>query len=506
MILSKAVRSSLCMMLLVTRPTSATAQAEPAQAIEVATWRAFGAPSGFERNADVPGGGAVRIDPRGTPVEAWSSGAGMAIAAPLRAGERITGVFWAKAVRPTRVAVTIQGGAPAYAAFTVAGIDLTPDWRRYTVGGVAPADLPAGSQSLTVQTGRAPAAVSLGPVAFLAGTPDEAAIDRTFAGLRPVQAIEDVRIASDPGVTLAGTLRLPGRAGRGPHPAVILLAGHGPWPRGGFPLLVERLTAAGIATLDYDKRGIGQSTGVFLDSMELMERDAAAAVAYLRIRRDIDGRRVAILGLSQGGVVAPGVAAGDPAIAAVIMLAGPAGERGKLFLDAMRAQLISGGTRKDAVEPILAATAPFMEAHATGASPAAITMLERALGDAFVAGGHTQGTAAGFIATLGNPVVVSQYRVAANEALRRIKAPVLALYAGDDDVVMTSLSLPKAKSALRGNADATVIEVPRVNHTFQRLDTEVSGKPAYVGPSVSDPATLDLIDRWMASRLKPAER
>ncbi len=506
MIFSKAIRSSLCAVLLAAPPTSATANAEPARAIEVATWRAYGASSGFEPDGEVPGGGAVRIDARGVPGEIWSSGAGMAIADPLRAGERVTGVFWAKAARPTRVAVTIQGGAPAYAAFATARIDLTPAWRRYMVGGVAPGDRPAGSQSLTVQTGHATTAVSLGPVAFLRGRPDDAATARAFAGFRPAQVAADVRIPSDPGVTLAGTLRLPGRTGVGPHPAVVLLSGHGPWSRGGFPLLVERLTAAGIATLDYDKRGIGRSTGTFVDTMELMERDASAAVAYLRARRDIDGGRVAILGLSQGGVVAPGVAAGDPAIAAVVMLAGPAGERGKLFLDGMRAQLISGGTRRDAVEPILAATAPFMEARAAAASPLAMAPLERALGDAFVAGGHMRGTAAGFVAMLGDPVVVSQYRVAANDALRRVRSPVLALYAGEDDVVLTSLSMPEAEAALRRNPDATVVEMPRVNHTFQRRETDASGKSAYAGPSVSDPATLDLIGRWLGSRLQPGRR
>lgn len=345
-----------------------------------------------------------------------------------------------------------------------------------------------------------------GPVAFLSGPPTATATQRTPAAASPAQAPEEVRIASDPGVVLAGTLRLPGRAGAGPHPVVVVLTGHGPSARGGFPLLVDRLAATGIAVLDYDKRGIGRSTGVFLDTMEPIERDAAAAVAWLRTRRDIDGGRVAVLGLSQGGVVAPAVAADDPAIAAVVMLAGPAGEKGRMFVDAMRAQLISGGTRRDAVEPILAATVPFMRAHAAAAPRASIAPLERALGDAFVAGGHSREKAAGFVATLGDPVVVSQYRVAANDALRRIRAPVLALYAGDDDVVPASLSMPQAESALRGNADAAVVEMPRVNHGFQRLGTDASGKPMYVGPAVSDPATLDLVGDWLVRRLKPEAR
>jgi pimeloyl-ACP methyl ester carboxylesterase len=501
MIRSIAMRSALCVLLAVALPSRSPGQTQRVQPLQVSTWQVYGAPTSRDRDSGVPGGGAIRIDPRPMPGEPWSSGAVMAISAPLQPRERITGLFWARAARPMRVTVTIQGGPPAYAALATARIHLGPAWRRYAIGGVSPRALPAGSQSLTIQAGRAPAALSLGPVAFLRGSPSRSAIARAFAGFRPAQIAEDVRIASDPGVALAGTLRLPGRAGHAPYPALILLAGNGPWSRGGYPLLVDRLTEAGIATLDYDKRGVGQSTGVFLDTIPLMERDAAAAAAYLRTLPDIDGRRIAILGMSQGGVVAPGVAAADPAIAAVVMLAGPAGEQGKLFLDEMRVRLIAGGTRPEAVEPILAATAPFMEARAAAAAPAAIAPLERRLADAFVGGGWTREQATGFVATLGNPVVVSQYRVAASETLARIRAPVLALYAGDDTVVSTAHSLPEARLALRANADATVIEVPHMNHTFQRLETGAAGTPEHVGPSVSDPATLDLITAWLVARL-----
>jgi hypothetical protein len=79
---------------------------------------------------------------------------------------------------------------------------------------------------------------------------------------------------------------------------------------------------------------------------------------------------------------------------------------------------------------------------------------------------------------------------------------VLALYAGDDTVVSTAHSLPEARFALRGNADATVIEVPHMNHTFQRFGA-AAGTPEHEGPSVSDPGTLDLIGRWLADRLQP---
>jgi pimeloyl-ACP methyl ester carboxylesterase len=349
-----------------------------------------------------------------------------------------------------------------------------------------------------VPLGRARSAVSLGPVAFLSGGAAPPA--QAFAGFQPVQVAEDVRIPSDPGVVLAGTLRLPARNGKAPYPVVVVLAGSGPNPRGGFPPLVDRLTEAGIATLDYDKRGIGQSSGSFLDTMEVMERDAAAALRYLRSRPEIDGRRIALLGLSQGGVVGPAVAAEDQGIAALVMLSGPAGEQHKLFLDGMGSALVSGGTRHEAIEAILAAAARYMDAQAEAAPAETIRPLEAALREAFAAGGHPPDKVAQFIATLSHPAVVSQYRVAPNAALRRIKGPVLALYASEDG--MTEQSLPQARIALRGNRDAIVAEMPAVNHTFQRQESDAGGKPVFAGAAVSDAATLDVILPWLEKRLE----
>ena len=99
---------------------------------------------------------------------------------------------------------------------------------------------------------------------------------------------EEVRFESDPGVMLAGTLETPRASGPGPFPVAVIIAGTGPWTRAGFVNIRARLLAGGIATLVYDKRGQGRSTGEFIDTIAAMARDVAAAVAFLRTRRDID--------------------------------------------------------------------------------------------------------------------------------------------------------------------------------------------------------------------------
>lgn len=316
----------------------------------------------------------------------------------------------------------------------------------------------------------------------------------------------EVRIGSDPGIVLAGELALP-PAGKTPAPAVLLLGGGGASPHGIYPLLEERLHAKGIATLSFDKRGIGRSTGAFVDAMAPATSDARAALAYLRSRRDvIDADRVAILGLSQGAVIAPALAVEDPAVAAVVMLAGPAGERGSMFLKAMRAKLTAAGMAPGAAGRVLAATGRYLDAVTGNGSPAVIATGRARLVRAFVAGGWTRQQAEGAASTLSEPATTSLYTVAANDVMSRVRAPVLAVYAADDAVVSTALSLPEARRALRGNPDATIVAMPDVDHGFKPLVSRADGTRRYEGWPVSDPATLTLIDDWLSARLLTAAR
>lgn len=154
----------------------------------------------------------------------------------------------------------------------------------------------------------------------------------------------EVRVPGPAG-TLAGTLTLPS-SGRAPFPAVVTLTGSGAHFRDGnrtpehpyrpFRHIAARLGGCGIATLRLDDRGVGESTGdPAAATAEDTAADARAALAFLRSRRDIDGRRLGLIGHSYGGEIAPMVAADDPKVAAVVLLAGPA----RTFRETMRYQL-----------------------------------------------------------------------------------------------------------------------------------------------------------------------
>lgn len=129
-------------------------------------------------------------------------------------------------------------------------------------------------------------------------------------------------------ITLAATLTVP--AGPGPFPAVVLITGSGAQDRdesvaGHQPFLVlaDHLTRRGIAVLRADDRGVGKSGGNFATATTPdLATDAEAGVAYLRTRSEVNARKIGLVGHSEGGVIAPMIAARDHSIAFIVMMAG----------------------------------------------------------------------------------------------------------------------------------------------------------------------------------------
>ncbi|WP_433528439.1 alpha/beta hydrolase family protein [Micromonospora sp. CA-263727] len=143
-----------------------------------------------------------------------------------------------------------------------------------------------------------------------------------------IREIEMTAYADD-GLGLAGTLTLP--AGPGPHPAALFLPGSGRLDREsnagrlrmnlGRPL-AQALAAQGIASLRYDRRGVGATRGDwhtvgFVDN----RADAAAALRALRERPEVLARATGVIGHSEGAVHAAWLGA-HVQPAAVVMIAG----------------------------------------------------------------------------------------------------------------------------------------------------------------------------------------
>jgi pimeloyl-ACP methyl ester carboxylesterase len=127
---------------------------------------------------------------------------------------------------------------------------------------------------------------------------------------------------------LAGTLVLPD--GPGPFPAVLLASGSGPldrnsnYRRARFEVarqLAHALAEGGLASLRYDKRGVGETPGDwrtagFTDNVD----DLGAALQALRERPEVDAARVVVAGHSEGALLAASLAArGVPVVGAVLL-------------------------------------------------------------------------------------------------------------------------------------------------------------------------------------------
>ena len=141
---------------------------------------------------------------------------------------------------------------------------------------------------------------------------------------------ESINIPSN-GFSLAGTVSKPVRSTTERLPAVVLVGGSGPTDRDGLvvgiPILGQiagALADAGYVVIRYDKRGIGQSGGR-AESATLTDYadDVRAAVKLLSDRKDVDPKRIAVVGHSEGGLVAMMAAAKEKKIAAVGLIATP---------------------------------------------------------------------------------------------------------------------------------------------------------------------------------------
>lgn len=120
-------------------------------------------------------------------------------------------------------------------------------------------------------------------------------------------------------VTLAGTLCIPRSSGQ--HPAVVLLQGSGGETRWGTNrFIADRFARSGIASLVYDKRGSGTSTGDWKSSSyDDLANDALAGIDLLASRPDIDSKRIGLHGHSEGGIIAPIAAVHSPSKVAFVV-------------------------------------------------------------------------------------------------------------------------------------------------------------------------------------------
>jgi uncharacterized protein len=294
------------------------------------------------------------------------------------------------------------------------------------------------------------------------------------------------------GFTLAGTLLVP-KTGKAPFPAVVTITGSGQQTRDEYlPLpglekyrpfrqIAEALASRGIAVLRVDDRGAGQSKGsdtLKVSTSANFADDVRAQVDFLRERRDVDPNRIVLLGHSEGGMIAPMVAASDPKIAAIVLFAAP-GKRG----DAIIAYQINLGLESD---PTLTE-----ETRAKARAGQQEAMRKAIEGDASAPELMRSPWMRYFLAYDPLPVI------------RKVRQPILILQGELDRQVTADQAEMVAKAAREaGNRDVTARVFPGLNHLFLPAKTGAVVEYSSLGTNAIPDDVMKQLTDWLVEKLK----
>jgi dienelactone hydrolase len=273
---------------------------------------------------------------------------------------------------------------------------------------------------------------------------------------------EEVSFGKEPFV-LSGTLTIP--LGAGPFPGVVLVHGSGPMDRDEtvlankpFKDIAEGLASHDVAVLRYDKRTFAHANlvGPRISIDDEVVLDATHALDALRARREIDPRRLFVVGHSLGALLAPEIAERAPPVAGVALLAPPGRPPWDMLIEQMRY---------------------------LGVPPDALAATERNAAEV------KKGSAGAQL--LGVP---GEYwrDLAARDGVRRsrrLKAPILVLR-GERDYQVTEADIAIWRSGIGDRANVAIESLPADNHLF----VSGSGKPGpaeYAKPGHVDPAVIE---------------
>lgn len=325
-------------------------------------------------------------------------------------------------------------------------------------------------------------------------------------------SVEEVRYThDDAGVTLAGTLTLP--AGDGPWPAALLISGSGAQDRDEtlfshkpFLVLADHLTRRGVAVLRVDDRGVGgSSAGPTGATSEDFAGDVLAGVRFLADRPEIDAARIGLIGHSEGGLIAPLAALREPDLLAFLVLLAPPGVPGEAILD-LQAELLARAAGQD--EEAIAANRALQERLFAILKETGLTDDERrsrlldVLADApadVLDSAAREEMMEAQVEQLMTPWFRFFLVHDPGPVLEPLEIPVLALIGAKDLQVPPEQNLPALRSAFRGHPDATVAELPGLNHLFQTAETGAIHEYGQIEETFA-PAALERIADWMMER------
>lgn len=327
--------------------------------------------------------------------------------------------------------------------------------------------------------------------------------------------IEDVVVtnAADQ-VTLAGTLTVP--EGTNKVPAVVLISGSGPQDRDEsllehkpFAVLADVLSRNGIAVLRYDDRGTAASTGDHaVATSEDFSRDAEAAFDFLKLHPRVRTDKIGLMGHSEGGLIAPMVAARRNDVAFVVLLAGTGVNGREILLSQgqliMKAEGITGEAELSGQREVQTMLMDLVTRNTgTQISDEQIAAAAKKLASQVPADSQDpaqlEDVLRSGIETLQSPWFRFFLSYEPVPVLESLTCPVLALNGEKDLQVDPTLNLPPIRKALQsaGNSKSEILELPSLNHLFQTCRTGAISEYIEIEETIAPVVTQKIVE-WIA--------
>lgn len=288
---------------------------------------------------------------------------------------------------------------------------------------------------------------------------------------------------------LSGTLTLPEDWSTN-TPVVVMVTGSGLQNRDEelyehkpFAVIADAFARNGIASLRYDDRGFGKSTGDVASASTLdFKADAEAGIDLLRSRFD----RIGVLGHSEGGTIAA-LLAGEGKVDFAVTLAGMFISGAETLLDQNRHALAQAGLSAADIEMYVNALAAAFEASRTGTPMPSPSDVPEVLRRNFAA----------VLVQIRTPYLAEFISVDIAGSQKEITCPVLALNGTKDTQVNASKNLQAIKPLLK-SGKSVISEQDGLNHLFQHCRTGETSEYKTIEETFS-PDVLDLMVKWINS-------
>jgi len=307
-------------------------------------------------------------------------------------------------------------------------------------------------------------------------------------------------------------------------PAMVFITGSGPQDRDEtigshkpFRVLAHHLAEQGMASLRYDDRGVGESTGDFLNATTADFADDALAVwEFAKSLEGVDPRRIGLLGHSEGGLIAPMVAGVQREVAFLVLLAPPVLPGNQILMaqiermselqgvsaeDRMAALDLQQELQRLALElPTDSDTADLEVRKAVSSRWESLRSLSR--GNNAASDEDLKQTVIERITQQfqGLRTPWMKYFLAYDPSTNWLlfQCPTLAMWGERDVQVLPEANRDCLESILERNPrlDAELVILPELNHLFQRAKTGLPDEYESIRQTL-DPTLLDGITQWL---------